>query len=117
MIIADHPIMRDSLRRLFRRQADMDLVGELHAAREALTELRRCHPDILLIDLQMPPGEAKYAIHCIRTVSPLSPIVVLTTYPWESANFYPDDPGTLVLVSKTAPGDEVLAAVRQAATR
>ena len=117
MIIADHPIMRDSLRRLFRRQADIDLVGELHAAREALTELRRCHPDILLIDLQIPPGEAKHAIRCVRAVSPLAPIIVLTTYPWESVNFYPGDPGTLVLVSKTAPGDEVLAAVRQAATR
>ncbi len=107
--------MQDSLRRLFMQQADMDMVCELHEARAVLAECRRCKPDILLIDLQMPPGEAKRTIDAVRTISPLLPIVVLTTYPWESSNFDPDERGRLVLVSKTAPGDEVIAVVRQAA--
>ena len=115
MIVADHPIMRHSLRRLFRQQADMNLVCELHDVGRVLTEFSRCQPDILLIALQLPHAEAQRAIDAVRTVSPLSPIIVLTTYPWEIANLYSDDPGTVVVLSKTAPGDEVIAAIRQAA--
>lgn len=114
MIVADHPIMRDSLRRLFRQQADMDLVCELPDASLVLSEFSRYQPDILLIDLQAPPGEARRAIDAARSVSPLSPIIVLTTYPWESIDFCPADSGTVVVLSKTSAGDEVIAAVRQA---
>jgi two-component system, NarL family, response regulator LiaR len=114
MIVADHPIMRDSLRRLFRQQADMDLVCEVPDAGRVLSEFSRYQPDILLIDLQAPPGQARRVIDAVRTVSPLSPIVVLTTYPWEGADFRPDDSGTVVLLSKTSAGDEVLDAVRHA---
>jgi DNA-binding NarL/FixJ family response regulator len=117
MIIADHPIMRDSLRRLFRQQTDLDLVCELDGAGQLLTEFSRYRPDILLIDLHLTHGEAQRAIDAVRSVSPLSPIVVLTTYPWESAQFYPDDPGTVVVLSRTAPGDEVIAVIRRAASR
>jgi DNA-binding NarL/FixJ family response regulator len=117
MIVANHPIMRDGLRRLFHHQTDMKLVCELHDAAQVLTAFSHCQPDILLIDLQLPGGEAQRAIDAVRAVAPLVPIVVLTTYPWEGANLYPDDPGTVVVLSKTAPGDEVIAAIRQAAQK
>ena len=117
MIVADHPIMRDSLRRLLRQQADMDLAGELSAAGTVSSELARLQPDVLIIDLQSQHGEAQRAIKAIRSASPLTPIVLLTTYPWESEHLYADDPDTVVVLSKTAPGDEVIAVVRQAALR
>ena len=117
MIVADHPIMRDSLRRLLRQQADMDLAGELSAASTVSNELARLQPDVLIIDLQSQHGEAQRAIKAIRSASPLTPIVLLTTYPWESEHLYADDPDTVVVLSKTAPGDEVIAVLRQAALR
>ena len=117
MIVADHPIMRDSLRRLLRQQADIDLVGELPDASTVSSEFARFQPDILLIDLQSQHGEAQRAIKAVRGVSPRTPILLLTTYPWESEHLYADDPDTVVVLSKTAPGDEVIAVLRQAALR
>jgi DNA-binding NarL/FixJ family response regulator len=115
MLVAAHPIMRDSLRRLLRQQADMDLVCELHDGSAVAAALARFQPDILLLDLQSQRGEAQWTLDVVRTVSPLTPIVLLTTYPWESERLHPDVPDTVTALSKTAPGDEVIAVLRRAA--
>jgi DNA-binding NarL/FixJ family response regulator len=115
MLVADHPIMRDSLRRLLRQQTDMDLVCELPDASAVAAALARFQPDILLLDLQSQHGEAQRAIDAVRTASPLTPIVLLTTYPWESERLHPEAPDVVTALSKTAPGDEVVAVLRRAA--
>jgi DNA-binding NarL/FixJ family response regulator len=115
MLVADHPIMRDSLRRLLRQQADMDLVCELHDASAVAAALARFQPNILLLDLQSQHGEAQRAIDAVWTVSPLTPIVLLTTYPWDSEHLHPRAPDAVTALSKTAPGDEVIAVLRRAA--
>ena len=114
MLVADHPIMRDSLRRLLRQQTGIDLVCELQDASAIAAALARFQPDILLLDLQSQHGEAQRAIDIVRTVSPLTPVVLLTTYPWESEHLHPDAPDTVTALSKTAPGDEVIAVLRRA---
>jgi len=55
-------------------------VGEESNGREAIAKFRECHPDVTLMDLQMPEMNGFDAIIAIRNEFPGARIVVLTTY-------------------------------------
>jgi DNA-binding NarL/FixJ family response regulator len=76
----DHEIVRDGITRLIRTQSDMELVAEACDGREAVEQFRNHHPDVTLMDLQMPDMSGIDAINAIRREFPEARIVVLTTY-------------------------------------
>jgi DNA-binding NarL/FixJ family response regulator len=114
MIVNDHPIMRVGLRLAVQREADLELVCEVADAVEAILQFGLCHPDVVLIDLQLPYGSGLRAIEAIHRLSPGSPIVVLTTFPGEADLPGGNATGPVVFVSKAAPSEEIMAAVREA---
>jgi two-component system, NarL family, response regulator len=76
----DHAIVRDGIARLIRTQSDMQLVAEASDGREAVEQFRNHHPDVTLMDLQMPDMNGIDAINAIRGEFSEARIVVLTTY-------------------------------------
>jgi len=80
LAVDDHPLVRQGIAGLIRIQPDMTLVGEASDGREAIQQFRMHHPDITLMDLQMPEMSGIDAIIAIRNESPDARIIVLTTY-------------------------------------
>ena len=80
LAVDDHSIVRDGIARLVGTQTDMELVAEASDGAEAVEQFRRHHPDITLMDLQMPKMSGIDAISAIRAESPEARIIVLTTY-------------------------------------
>src|SRR5258708_37556443 len=78
--VDDHPILRQGVAALVGGQADMRIVGEASNGREAIQQYRTHHPDITLMDLQMPEMSGLDAMIAIRGEFPEARIVVLTTY-------------------------------------
>jgi DNA-binding NarL/FixJ family response regulator len=78
--VDDHPLLREGIARLIEHQSDMQLIGEASNGREALEQFRTHHPDITLMDLQMPEMSGIDAISAIRGEFPDARIIVLTTY-------------------------------------
>ena len=78
--VDDHPILRQGVAALVSGQADMTVVGEASNGREAIQQFRAHHPDITLMDLQMPEMNGLDAIIAIRGEFPEARIIVLTTY-------------------------------------
>jgi DNA-binding NarL/FixJ family response regulator len=76
----DHAIVRDGIANLIETQSDMHLVAEASDGREAVEQFREHHPDITLMDLQMPNVSGIDAINTIRGEFPDARIIVLTTY-------------------------------------
>jgi DNA-binding NarL/FixJ family response regulator len=113
MIVNDHPIMRVGLRLAVQRESDMQVVCEVEDAAEAVLAFVRCRPDVVLIDLQLPHGSGLRAIEAIHALSPISPVVVLTTFPGEDVPVG-NDQRPIMSVSKAAPSEEIMAAVREA---
>jgi DNA-binding NarL/FixJ family response regulator len=78
--VDDHPLLREGIAALIGIQSDMQLIGEASNGREALEQFRIHHPDITLMDLQMPEMSGIDAISAIRGEFPGARIIVLTTY-------------------------------------
>ena len=79
-MVDDHEIVRDGIASLVGTQSDMELIAEACDGREAVEQFRKHHPDITLMDLQMPNVCGIDAINAIRGEFPEARIIVLTTY-------------------------------------
>jgi DNA-binding NarL/FixJ family response regulator len=80
LIVDDHPLLREGIAALVSGQSDMTLVAECSNGREAVQAFRTHHPDVTLMDLQMPEMSGLDAIGAIRGEFPDARIIVLTTY-------------------------------------
>jgi DNA-binding NarL/FixJ family response regulator len=78
--VDDHPMLRDGIAAVLRREPDMNLVAEASNGNDAVEQFRVHHPDITLMDLQMPLMNGIDAILAIRKDFPTARIIVLTTY-------------------------------------
>jgi DNA-binding NarL/FixJ family response regulator len=78
--VDDHALLRDGISALIGNQPDMELVAEASNGREAIELFRKHHPDVTLMDLQMPEMGGIDALSAIRGEFPEARIIVLTTY-------------------------------------
>jgi DNA-binding NarL/FixJ family response regulator len=80
LAVDDHPIVRQGIAGLVGIQTDMVLVGEASNGRDAIQQFRTHHPDITLMDLQMPEMSGIDSLIAIRNEFPNAKVIVLTTY-------------------------------------
>jgi len=80
LAVDDHPVVRQGIAGLVGIQEDMVLIGEASNGREAIQQFRTHHPDVTLMDLQMPEMNGMDALIAIRNEFPDAKIIVLTTY-------------------------------------
>jgi DNA-binding NarL/FixJ family response regulator len=73
-------MLRGGIAALVASQSDMELVAEASNGREAVEKFRIHHPDVTLMDLQMPELGGIDAISAICGEFPEARIIVLTTY-------------------------------------
>ncbi|MPZ20393.1 MAG: response regulator [Luteitalea sp.] len=57
LIVDDEPLARARLKRLLREERDLEVVGECATAEEAALAASSLHPNIVLLDIQMPGGD------------------------------------------------------------
>src|SRR5271165_664620 len=80
LAVDDHALVRDGIAGLIGVQPDMVMVGEASNGREAIQQFRTYHPDITLMDLQMPEMNGLDSLIAIRNEFPDARVIVLTTY-------------------------------------
>ena len=80
LTVDDHPLLREGIAAVLASEQDMILVAEASNGREAVEQFRTHHPDVTLMDVQMPEVNGIDAIVKIREEFPDARIIVLTTY-------------------------------------
>lgn len=93
-------------------QPDMRLVAEPSNGREAIQQFRRHHPDITLLDLQMPKMDGLDAMVGIRNQFPEAGIITLTTYGGDAQVFRAMKLGARAYLIKTLLDKELLETIR-----
>ena len=116
LVVDDHPVMRGGIVSLLTPEADIDVVGEAGDGDEAGRLALDLRPDVTLMDLRMPVLDGVGAITRIRNDWPDAKVVVLTTYDTDEAIVRAIEAGASGYLLKDAPPDELLDAIRQAAS-
>jgi DNA-binding NarL/FixJ family response regulator len=65
LIADDHTIIREGLRALIEKEADLEVVAEAGNGREALQLAHEHHPDLVVMDISMPEMNGIEATRCI----------------------------------------------------
>lgn len=115
-LLDDHPLVLEGLRQLISSQPDMRVAGEESDGRRACEAIRRLVPDVLVVDIKMSSMSGLAVIRAVARDSPATRIVVLSMhdelpYVWEALQG-----GALAYVLKCAGRDELLLAMRAAAS-
>jgi DNA-binding NarL/FixJ family response regulator len=112
LAVDDHLLIRVGIATLVGPEADMKLVGEASTGREAIAKFRECHPDVTLMDLQMPDMNGIDAMIAIRDEFPEARFIVLTTYTGDVQVFRALKAGAQAYVMKTLVHKELLQTIR-----
>ena len=95
-------------------QDDMEVVATAADGLEAYELVAKHSPDIILMDLSMPPGESGLiATGKIKEDFPETKIVILTMYDDEEYLFHVLKNGASGYVLKNSPDEELLSAIRE----
>lgn len=111
----DHLVVRAGLRLLLDSEPGLEVVAEAGDVEAARRYVRGHHPDVLVLDLNMPGGSSLEAIPAIRAESPDTQIVVLTMQQEPAFAREALSGGALGYVLKEAADEELVEAVRRAA--
>jgi len=112
LLADDHPVVRDGLAAMLATQPDFAVIGEAGNGAEALTEAARLHPDVVLMDLEMPELDGIEAIRRLRAADPSVQVVVLTAFDTDERIVGAIQAGAQGYLLKGAPRAEIFAAIR-----
>lgn len=114
LVADDHAVVRTGLKLLLANQG-FQIVGEASSGEEAVTQALRLSPDLVLMDLTMPPGEGGLeATRSLKKQAPHIPVIVLTMHNDESLRQSALEAGAADYVLKQAPENELMAAIARA---
>jgi two-component system response regulator NreC len=116
VIADDHRVVRSGLRMVLDREEDFEVVAEAGDVADARRYVRAHRPDVLILDLNMPGDPSLPAVPLVLEDSPATRVVVLTMQ--EDPAFAREalQAGASAYVLKEAADDELVQAVRVAAS-
>ncbi len=116
LIVDDHELIRQGLRRAFERDGGFEVVGEAGSCAQASRLLGLTSPQVVIFDVRLPDGSGIDAARKARVASPELGIVMLTMYAGDEQLFEALEAGASAFVPKNAPAEDVVAAARHAAS-
>lgn len=115
VLVDDHELIRQGLRRAFERADDFSVIGEASSAAQALETVAAAPPDVVVLDVRLPDGSGLDVAKKLRENHPVMGIVVLTMYAGDDQLFGALEAGASAFVPKDSPAEDVIAAARHAA--
>jgi DNA-binding NarL/FixJ family response regulator len=114
-IADDHGVVRGGLTQLLSTLDDVELVGAAANGLEAVSVCREQHPDVVLMDLEMPELDGIEATRRIKAEQPEVAVVILTSFSDRERILRAVDAGAVGYLLKDAEPDELARSIRAAA--
>ena len=115
LIVDDHAVVRQGLRFLLEQQPDISVIGECGDGEQAVELAGTLLPDVMLLDLLMPKMDGMTAVREIKRITPITQIIILTSYYEDDQIFRVIKAGALSYLLKDSSPQALIAAVRAAA--
>ncbi|WNR44219.1 response regulator transcription factor [Paenibacillus roseipurpureus] len=116
LVVDDHAVVRSGLMMLLNGKHNIEVVGEAADGEEGIQAAQLLKPDVVLMDLNMPPGmDGLTATEKLRQLMPDVAILILTMHDDDEYLFRAIHVGASGYILKSAPHDELLTAIRSVA--
>jgi two-component system response regulator NreC len=116
LLVDDHAVVRSGLKMLLENERDVEIIGEASSAAEAIESAIRLKPNVILMDIGLPDLSGIDATREIKKRASDVAIVALTIHEDEEYFFKMLESGASGYVPKRAAPEELLTAIRAAAT-
>jgi two-component system, NarL family, invasion response regulator UvrY len=115
LIVDDHSIVREGVKKVLSSTPDMEVTGEAGDGRDALRMLLENAYDIVLLDLALPGMQGLDVLRAAKAEKPHLPILVLSIYPEEQYAMRVLKEGAAGYLTKESVPSDLIRAVRKAA--
>lgn len=115
MLVDDHRVVREGVRAMLSIHPDIEVVAEADGGETAVALATQHAPDVVLMDLIMPQMNGVETTRQVRTVSPNSKVIVLTSYHQDEHIFPAIRAGAISYLLKDIDPNELADAIRKAA--
>lgn len=116
LLVDDHAVVRSGLKMLLASEGDVEIVGEAGSGSEAVAGAGSARPDVILMDIGLPDMTGIEAARVIKSQFPKIAIVALTIHEDEEYFFKMLEAGASGYVPKRAAPEELVTAIRTAAS-
>jgi len=113
LIVDDHPIVRQGLRRVMENEEDLLVCGEAETVRDARLAIKDLTPDVMIADISLKQGDGIELVRDVRAHHPQLPILVLSMH---DETIYAERmlaAGANGYIMKQAASDQFLIALRR----
>jgi DNA-binding NarL/FixJ family response regulator len=111
LIIDDHEVVRDGVKRIFEDRPDATAFGEASNAQEALRLAREQEWDAVVLDLSLGPRSGLDVLKEIKQLRPHLPVLVLSMHSEEQYARRAFKAGAAGYITKDSPRAELMAAI------
>jgi DNA-binding NarL/FixJ family response regulator len=115
LIVEDQPLMRRGLRTVLELESGFDVVGEAASGSEAIQQTAALHPDVILMDVQMPGMNGIEATRQIVRSGLGARILILTTFDTEDYVLDGIRAGSAGYLLKDVQAEELCTVIRRVA--
>jgi DNA-binding NarL/FixJ family response regulator len=116
-VVDDHELTRLTLQLAFSCQENIQVVGLASNGQEAIDMVKRCYPDVIVLDLQMPVMDGWSASSHIKAISPKTQILAYSSVEDGYLKETKAMPTFDDICKKDIPTTELIALVRQLGQR
>jgi DNA-binding NarL/FixJ family response regulator len=115
LVVEDHALVREGTAELLERNPDLTVVGQATSAEEALTLVGSLHPDVALVDVELPGMNGIALARAVAGQNTKTRVLILSAYDDYAYVIGALEAGVAGYLLKTASARELSDAVRTAA--
>src|SRR5579859_2595467 len=108
LVADDHPVVRDGLIAILSTQPDFDVVGDTGDGDETVHKVADLHPDVLLLDLEMPGKDGVAVLQRLHELNASTRVIVFTAFDTDDRILAAVRAGAQGYLLKGVPRDEIL---------
>jgi DNA-binding NarL/FixJ family response regulator len=112
MLVDDHPVFRQGLRRVLESEDDLDVVAEVSNGIEALQQAKQLIPDVLLLDINLPGMNGLQVARSLKDLLYDIDIIMLTAYHDDEQVFHAIRAGASAYFPKDVSPRRLIEAIR-----
>jgi DNA-binding NarL/FixJ family response regulator len=113
MIVDDHPLFREGLRRVLEQEDDLLVEAEVADGEQAIVLAHDTRPDVVLLDINLPSMNGLQVTREIKNRLPDTAVINLTAYHDEEQGVHAINAGASAYYPKEVMPDKLIFAVRQ----